>query len=294
MYRLDFDNPWIAAVDQARRQWRAWAAVGVSVLILLCLMGGARALAAMALEGHAVLGSVAMVVLFGGLAGSGLLLNAIQGRPPPSVRPSPGQAGAGVLTGVASLAVAMALSAGFGGASVMPAPGMWAGALLAAGLVLLQAGAEELFFRDWLQPLLAARLGPWVGLAVTSLIFSAAHGLGAASGPLAFVNIALAGAVFGLLALRTGNLVAPIGAHWAWNWCEQSLLGVSPNPGFHAQGAIFDIDLVGPALWGGGADGLNGSLGVTLGLGLAAAGLMAAGGLRKPGLADRRSGPVPP
>ena len=84
---------------------------------------------------------------------------------------------------------------------------------------------------------------------------------------MAFLNLFLAGMFLGLLALRTGGLVAPCAAHFAWNWCESNLFGSDPNPGSGLFGAFFDLDLRGPALWSGGDDTMNGSLATTLVLG---------------------------
>jgi hypothetical protein len=72
----------------------------------------------------------------------------------------------------------------------------------------------------------------------------------------------------GLLALRTGGLWAAFAAHGVWNWTESCGVGLDPNPGVGAFGALIDLDLAGPALWSGGEDGLNGSLALTLVLGV--------------------------
>ena len=130
---------------------------------------------------------------------------------------------------------------------------------------MVQAGAEEAFFRGWLQPVLAARWGPWVGLLTASLVFAAAHAAAAALsahalGPVAWINDTLAGLAFGLLALRTGGLAAPVAAHWAWNWTEASVVGATPNPGVDPLGSLFDLDLVGAGWLTGGPDEMNGSL----------------------------------
>ena len=73
----------------------------------------------------------------------------------------------------------------------------------------------------------------------------------------------LAGTLFGMLALRTGGLAAPVAAHWAWNCTETLALGLSPNPGVGDFGALADLDMRGSALWGGSEYGLNGSIAAT-------------------------------
>jgi uncharacterized protein len=74
------------------------------------------------------------------------------------------------------------------------------------------------------------------------------------------LNITLAGGWFGLLAWRTGGILAPTLAHAGYNWAEEMLFGATPNPGISPFGALFDVDLTGPVRLGGSADGLNASL----------------------------------
>ena len=134
------------------------------------------------------------------------------------------------------------------------------GAVLIIGL---RTFGEEFFFRAWLQPLLARSWGVPLGLAATSLLFGLIHVFSRGVPFVVLVNVTLAGAFFGLLALRTGGLAAPFAAHFAWNVIEQCVFGLVPNPGFDPMGTFIDLDLVGPPLLSGGSDGLNGSLGTT-------------------------------
>ncbi len=133
---------------------------------------------------------------------------------------------------------------------------------LAAALTLFQTLAEEVFFRGWLQPILSARWGAVVGLVAASLLFAAAHASVQDISVLAFVNDALAGAVFGLLALRTGGLLAPVAAHFAWNFLEARVFGALPEQ--DRLGALYQVHVSGPGLWTGGADGFNGALSSTI------------------------------
>ena len=77
-------------------------------------------------------------------------------------------------------------------------------------LVSTAAGVgEELLFRGFLQASLADWLGPWVGLALASLLFGLAHLITPTYGVLA----ALLGAYLGGLWLACNNLLAPIVTH---------------------------------------------------------------------------------
>ena len=283
MPAVSYANPWVTAAESARRRVPALVALPLAAAILAASMwGGIRLYGAVAspVQGVAPPGVAGLaldrLVLI--LCVLGLLYLAAwairlgyERRPRPQGGTHPLiAAGLGLLVGAAGLALALggAAAAGSVGAAAEPValrPEVLAqGLLLSALLVAVQVGAEEVFFRGWLQPLLCLRWGPWVGLGATSVLFGAAHALLQPVSPLALLNMVLGGAVFGLLALRTGGLWAPFAAHWVWNWGEQSVAGATPNPGVDPIGSLFDVDLAGPTLFSGGADELNGSLSTTL------------------------------
>ena len=84
------------------------------------------------------------------------------------------------------------------------------------GLVLLAALAgfgEELLFRGVVQVWLGERLPMWVALAGASVLFGVGHWLSTSYAVLA----ALIGAWLGLVFLVTGNLLAPVVAHAAYD-----------------------------------------------------------------------------
>jgi uncharacterized protein len=131
-------------------------------------------------------------------------------------------------------------------------------------LFLLQAASEEVLLRGWLQPVLARRWRAWAAVATSAALFAALHLVGEVRSFVTLLNLLLAGLLFGLLALRTGGLAAPIVAHFAWNWTEAMLLGLTPNPGAHGFGTLWNLELVGAPNWGGGEEGLNASWGVAV------------------------------
>jgi membrane protease YdiL (CAAX protease family) len=140
------------------------------------------------------------------------------------------------------------------------APGRGAGILLGTLLLFVQTAGEEVYVRGWLQPILGRALGGLVAVAVAAAVFMVLHLIIGARAPLTLLNLFLAGTWFGLLALRTGGLAAPIAAHFGWNWAEGVLLGLDPNPGVSMFGALFNLDMRGSAAWGGSPEGLNASL----------------------------------
>lgn len=138
--------------------------------------------------------------------------------------------------------------------------------LSGSALVLFQATSEEVYFRGWLQTVLATSWGVAPALVISSLAFAALHFLGGARTPVALTNIFLGGMIFGWLTVRTGGIAAAILAHFSWNWIEKIGLGLVPNPGVGTFGALRDFDLRGPAIWGGSEQGLNDSIAMTAAL----------------------------
>jgi hypothetical protein len=274
--RLTFENPWVAAVDKAPRPGRSWVVLGLGVIVCAAAILGGRALGALlssTIVAHApgawteVLSQACfyvcvflplwLVAVVGGMVEGRMVWR----KEPRALAAIP----VGLAIGGLGFGLAVALAAAFGAvvggtASQTAAAG---GVLIGALIVLFQAGGEEIFFRGWVQPVLCARFGPWIGLFVTAAMFTGLHLVVGVRTPLAVLNLMLGGLLFGLLALRTGGLWAAFAAHWAWNWTESGVLGLDPNPGLAPTGALVDLDLAGPAIWSGGADGMNGSLAAT-------------------------------
>ncbi len=82
-------------------------------------------------------------------------------------------------------------------------------------LVSLMAGlGEEMFFRGLIQQAIVEHASPWLGVAIASLVFGLLHALSLTYAALA----AAIGAYFGILTLATGNLIAAIVAHAAYDF----------------------------------------------------------------------------
>lgn len=179
--------------------------------------------------------------------------------------------GAWLILGAALGAAGILIAAGYAwmaGTLVHGATGAARPLLLLAGsgVVLLQVLAEEVYFRGWLQPLLARGWGSGAAVAVTALGFALLHMIGAAHDPLSGLNLLLGGLLFGLLAHAAGGIWPAVAAHFAWNAIEQLGLGLDPNPGLGGFGAFTNLDLVGAVAWGGSDEGLNASLGMSFAL----------------------------
>lgn len=180
--------------------------------------------------------------------------HALTGRQPAAMLGSGavlGLSGLGLSTVLCALALTVGHRAGTGGIAAL---------LGGSLLILFQASVEEVYFRGWLQPMLVRAWGNAAGIVATALAFAALHLMGGERSLVTLLNLLLGGLLFGLLALRSGGIVLPAAAHFAWNWAEAIGLGLAPNPGVGSFGAIVDLDLTGSANWGGSAEGLNASL----------------------------------
>lgn len=173
--------------------------------------------------------------------------------------------GRGIALGLGGLTVTVGYAALNGGLIHGGAGGISTGFLLVGVLLtFFQVFAEELLFRGWLQQVLIARVGTLAGVGIGAVLFAAFHLGAGVRAPISLFNLMLGGIWFGLLALRSGGLIAPLAAHFAWNVVEDLGLGLIPNPSTGPLGAFIDLDLSGLPLWGGQPEALNASIGTTL------------------------------
>ena len=138
--------------------------------------------------------------------------------------------------------------------------------ILGAAIVLLGVTAEELLFRGWLLSALQDMLGSSWAILLSALAFSGFHWWagGAEANVVSLANLLIGGMWFGLLAVRSRGILAPMAAHFAWNASESIGFGLDPNPGVDDLGALANFDLVGRPIWGGSAEGLNASIAMTV------------------------------
>lgn len=175
----------------------------------------------------------------------------------------------GWLVSVAVIGAAVGLAALTGGATLTlnltPLGGMTA---LALALIvipsrLVQGGVEELIFRGWMLPVLGVRYRPWIGMLVSSVVFSVIHVIGAGLHPLAILNIALIGLLFARYALREGGLWGVIALHAGMNWTQANLFGL-PTSGHTVGSTLLHVQLTGSDLLTGGAFGIENSPAMTI------------------------------
>ena len=137
------------------------------------------------------------------------------------------------------------------------------GVLIALTGWIVQGGAEEVVLRGWALPVLGARYRPWIGLALSSVIFALLHGMNSHLSVLALVNLALFGVFAGLYALREGSIWGISALHSAWNWVQGNILGFEVS-GLEAGGvSLWKLKTQGPDWITGGGFGPEGGVAVT-------------------------------
>jgi hypothetical protein len=97
---------------------------------------------------------------------------------------------------------------------------------IAALLLLAGAAVEEILFRGVLFRLIEEWSGTWIALAISAVLFGAAHSFNPGAGWISSVSIAVeAGLLLGAAFVVTKNLWFPIGLHFAWNFFEGPIYG---------------------------------------------------------------------
>lgn len=167
--------------------------------------------------------------------------------------------GEGFLLGGLALAVCCVLPAAVGATSLR----LTSGApleVLGSGLVqlctLAPAGVgEELLLRGLGLQALRRGFGDAAAVALSSLAFGALHLFNPGATWLAALLVALVGAWFGAIMLRTGSVWMPMGLHVAWNFFEGFVFGqpVSGNP--PGTSLLVAGPLAPPGFWSGGSFG---------------------------------------
>ena len=143
------------------------------------------------------------------------------------------------------------------------AAAIWGVLIVLAGWIV-QGGAEEVLVRGWVLPVIGARYRPWIGLALSSLIFAAMHSLNDHLSLLALVNLALFGVFAGLYAMREGSLWGISALHSAWNWIQGNIFGFEVSGMEAGGGSLLKLGVRGPDWITGGGFGPEGGLAVTL------------------------------
>lgn len=110
----------------------------------------------------------------------------------------------------------------------------------------VQATTEEIVFRGWLLPVFSARYNAWVGIVVSSVLFSLAHFLNPGIDTMAVINLMLFGVFMALWALMEGGLWGISAWHIFWNWAQGNVFGLQVSGTVSEGGSLLQIESAGP------------------------------------------------
>ncbi|GAA0967466.1 CPBP family intramembrane glutamic endopeptidase [Actinocorallia libanotica] len=139
-------------------------------------------------------------------------------------------------------------------------PGSITGALGLVGFMLAAAVTEELLFRGVLFRIVEERMGTWIALSLTALLFGLAHLPNPNATLWGAIAIAIeAGGMLAAAYVATRNLWLPIGLHFAWNFAASGIFSTTVS-GNDTQQGLLDSSMSGPAILTGGDFGPEGSV----------------------------------
>jgi membrane protease YdiL (CAAX protease family) len=136
--------------------------------------------------------------------------------------------------------------------------------LPALGISFGAAILEEILFRGIIFRITEEKLGSYFALAISAIIFGAAHLANPNSTPVAAIGIAVqAGLLLGAAYIYSKNLWFPIAIHFAWDFTQVGIFGAVTS-GNTLNESLLTTKIEGPALISGGAFGPEGSIQATL------------------------------
>lgn len=130
--------------------------------------------------------------------------------------------------------------------------------LYSFGFYIFVAITEELLVRGYMLNNLLNACNKYVALIISSVIFSALHGLNPNVDAFALFEIALAGFLLGLAYIYTKSLWFPIALHFSWNFFQGTIFGfnVSGNEKYNLITISRKVDNI----WNGGLFGYENSI----------------------------------
>lgn len=175
-----------------------------------------------------------------------------------ALRGAPAEFGTGFLFGAALFTVTIGIIWALGDYKIVGLNN-WSAILTPLAFALAAGVLEEILFRGVIFRITEEWLGSWGALAVSSVLFGAAHLANPHATLMSALAIALeAGVLLGAAFMITRRLWLPIGLHAAWNFTQSGIFG-APVSGTVPHG-LFVSTLSGPAWATGGGFGPEASL----------------------------------
>lgn len=184
----------------------------------------------------------------------------------------------GLLLGAGLIGLAVVILWLAGWARAVPADTFALSTLALTGTaMLLNSVTQEVMVRGYTLQTLQSQFDTSAAVVLSSLFFALLHaGAIAEGGVFPAINLFAAGVLLALAYTTSGNLWLPIALHFAWNYVQGPVLGISVS-GQALDSGWEMVALHGPVIFTGGAFGLEGGLVATLVTTLGVVILVAAG-----------------
>nr|WP_294784704.1 type II CAAX endopeptidase family protein [uncultured Flavobacterium sp.] len=131
--------------------------------------------------------------------------------------------------------------------------------LIPFALMFTVAIIEEVLVRGILFRIIEEKLGSYISLLISALIFGGLHLINPHSGFLSLLCITMAGSLFGAAFIYSRNLWLPIGIHFAWNFTQSGIFGAITS-GNERTNSLITAKIQGSEFITGGAFGPEGSI----------------------------------
>ncbi|WP_193512052.1 CPBP family intramembrane glutamic endopeptidase [Streptomyces griseoloalbus] len=159
--------------------------------------------------------------------------------------------GRGTLIGVALFGTVI-VNIAFLGHYEVDGPGSVTGAVGLVGFMAAAAATEEVLYRGVLFRIVEGRLGTWIAMALTGVLFGLSHLLNEHATLWGAIAIAIeAGGMLAAAYAATRTLWVPIGLHFGWNFAASGIFSTEVSGNDTAQG-LLDSSMSGPLLISGG------------------------------------------
>ncbi len=145
--------------------------------------------------------------------------------------------------------------------------------LIPFALMFTVAVIEEILVRGIILRIIEEKLGSYISLIISSLIFGALHLANPNSSFLSGLCITTAGFLLGAAFIYKRNLWFPIAIHFAWNFTQTGIFGAITS-GNEKTGSLLTVKIHGPEIITGGAFGPEGSIQATVICFIATVGLL--------------------
>jgi len=118
---------------------------------------------------------------------------------------------------------------------------------------------EETLFRGIIFRIVEEKLGSYISLLISAIIFGAAHLLNPDSSITSSLCIGIVGFMFGAVYIYSRSLWLPIAIHFSWNFVQSGIFGAITS-GNEKTGSLFNTHISGAELITGGAFGPEGTI----------------------------------